>query len=305
MDVEQVKQERDEIIRRFGPWTAHNIRLAGNLTTIDGQDEGSSNQLQRLMQFVADITREPFANLRVVDLGCLEGLYAIEFAQHGATVVGIEGRAPSITKARFAQKVLGLTNLEFAQDDVRNLSREKYGKFDVVLCVGILYHLSAPDVFSFAQKLSEVCVRLAIIDTHVSLASREHRTHRGKTYWGVTYHEHRPGATTEEKADALWASLDNEQSFWLTRPSLYNLLQDVGFTSVYECRNPPEINQPSDRITLLAVKGEPARVVSTPQVTPIPERRWAERQVRRVSVMNILRQKKFYPRLQRIKKLLT
>ena len=45
------------------------------------------------------------------------------------------------------------------QDDVRNLSVEKHGEFDVVLCLGNLYHLGAPDVFSFAARLSEVCRR--------------------------------------------------------------------------------------------------------------------------------------------------
>jgi hypothetical protein len=29
---------------------------------------------------------------------------------------------------------------------VRNLSEQRYGRFDVVLCVGLLYHLNEPDV---------------------------------------------------------------------------------------------------------------------------------------------------------------
>ncbi|MBI3796935.1 MAG: methyltransferase domain-containing protein, partial [Deltaproteobacteria bacterium] len=93
-----------------------------------------------------DFLHQPLHNLRVLDLGCLEGMYALEFAQHGAQVLGIEGRLANIEKARFAKRVLGFSNCDFVQDDVRNLSLAKYGDFDVVLCCGILYHLDAPDV---------------------------------------------------------------------------------------------------------------------------------------------------------------
>ncbi|MBC1220039.1 bifunctional 2-polyprenyl-6-hydroxyphenol methylase/3-demethylubiquinol 3-O-methyltransferase UbiG, partial [Nostoc sp. UCD120] len=86
--------------------------------------------------------------MRILDLGCLEGLYSIGLALHGATVVGIEGREVNFQKAKFAKECLGLNNLEFIQDDVLNLSPEKYGYFDIVLCCGILYHLNVPEVFN-------------------------------------------------------------------------------------------------------------------------------------------------------------
>jgi hypothetical protein len=40
---------------------------------------------------------------------------------------------------------MGLPNVEFVTDDVRNFSRERYGAFDVVICSGILYHLPGKD----------------------------------------------------------------------------------------------------------------------------------------------------------------
>ena len=41
---------------------------------------------------IQDITQCNFKELRILDLACLEGQYAIEFAMQGAEVVGIEGR---------------------------------------------------------------------------------------------------------------------------------------------------------------------------------------------------------------------
>ena len=61
------------------------------------------------------------------------------------------------TKAIFAKNIHNLNKLEFYQDDVRNLSREKYGEFDIVICSGILYHLDSLDVFPFLEKVYEVC----------------------------------------------------------------------------------------------------------------------------------------------------
>lgn len=47
---------------------------------------------------IQDITQCDFKNLRILDLACLEGHYAIEFAMQGATVVGIEGRESNVQK---------------------------------------------------------------------------------------------------------------------------------------------------------------------------------------------------------------
>ena len=54
-------------------------------------------------------------------MGCEEGVFSIEFAQHGANTVGVEIREANIEKAKFCKDVLKLHNLEFRKDDVRNI----------------------------------------------------------------------------------------------------------------------------------------------------------------------------------------
>jgi hypothetical protein len=44
------------------------------------------------------------------------------------------------------------------------------------------------------------------------------------------------------------------------------LLHDVGFTSVCECNVPLEPGKPENRITVVAVKGEPVRISSYPWI---------------------------------------
>ena len=261
MDIEQ---ERQRIITTYGPWTAHNIRLAEGLYTIGERVVGDEIKLRRVVQIVADSARKPFSEMRILDLACLEGLYAVEFARQGATVVGIEGREANIEKARFAQRALGLGNVTFVEDDVRNLSEEKYGLFDVALCLGILYHLDRPDVFRFLEKIAAVCQGILVIDTHISLQPVVSSLYRGRRYWGRIHAEHHPSATPGERLKQLWSSLDTPNSFWLTRASLFSFLKQVGFTSAHECWVPVEARKPAGRITVLAVKGQPRQVLSAP-----------------------------------------
>lgn len=266
MDIETIKRKKSELIERYGQWTAHNIQLADGLYTIDNRLVGDEIKLRRILQIVSDIAAKPLEELRVLDLACLEGLYSIEFARHGAEVVAIEGRKANIEKARLAKEVLSLTNLELIQDDVRNLSVDRHGMFDVVLCLGVLYHLDVPDVFHFVENIAEVCGGFAIFDTHVSLTEERCHNYRGHKYGGKNYVEHSVDSTPEQREQALWASLDNTASFWFTKPSLCNLIARSGFSSVYECSAPSEMEKPEDRITLLAMRGEDVRLLSTPLV---------------------------------------
>lgn len=270
MDRARVERELREIVARFGPWSAHNIRLAGDLYTIGNEVVGDEIKLRRILRTVADVAGRPLATLRILDLACLEGMYAVEFARHGAQVVGIEGREQNLAKARFAKEVLALPTLEFVHDDVRNLSRAKYGEFDVVLCLGILYHLDAPDVFVFLERMAEVCRGFAVIDTHIATNAAGSCVHQGRTYRGRTFAEHDPASTPADRAADLWSSLDNVESFWPTRASLLNALAHAGFTSTYECAMPPEPTKPADRITLVAARGRPLSLLGSPQLDAQP-----------------------------------
>src|SRR4051794_23814079 len=80
--------------------------------------------------------------------------------------------------------------------------------------------------------------RMLAIDTHFSLNGPETLEFEGHNYYGRFVREHSEGASVEDKAAKCWASLDNEVSLWLTKPSLLNLLNRVGFATVYEVASP-------------------------------------------------------------------
>jgi SAM-dependent methyltransferase len=252
MDISEIFREKKEIIEKYGEWTAHSILLAPNVWTVEGK-ENSSGRPGLYLRVAQDFLRTSLENVRVLDLGCLEGMYAFEFAKHGAEVVAIEGRLANIEKARFANRVLGFNKCQFIQDDVRNLDYEKFGRFEVVLCCGIFYHLDTPDVFILLEKMAEMCKCLLIMDTHVAvekttdlrLGNKVCVEYKGEKYSGRYY---------KEMIESPWAALSNNNSFWFDRKSLYRAIRAAGFRKVYEELEPHILSDNNDRLTLVLLK---------------------------------------------------
>jgi SAM-dependent methyltransferase len=287
-----LRGEKDAIEARYGPWTAHNVRLAAGLYTISPEPAGDEVKLRRVTQLALDAFDGSLRGVRVLDLACLEGMYSLELAGRGADVVAIEGREANIAKARFGAHTLGL-EVDFQLGDVRDLSRERHGEFDLVLALGILYHLDDADLFPFVARISDVCRRALIVDTGVGSAGAEELEHEGATYRGVHLVEHAPDSTEEQREGAVWSSLDNLTAVALTRPSLERLLARRGFTSVLECHVPAEPQKEVDRVTLLALKGAPVEslLVPPPASDPadVPERHALGRRLEAAPLARALR----------------
>jgi tRNA (mo5U34)-methyltransferase len=79
----------------------------------------------------------------VLDIGCNAGFYSIQMKQRGASrVVAIDSDPGYLAQARFAAEVTG-AEIEFHQLDVYNVG-DLHEKFDVVIFMGVLYHLRHP-----------------------------------------------------------------------------------------------------------------------------------------------------------------
>ena len=259
----------------YGEWSydiplPHNVWTRGNLQV-------PHTRLKRIVQVVSDLSRKPLPECRILDLGCLDGIFSIEFAKQGAKTIGVEIREANIRKAIFCKEALGLQNLDFRQDDVRNISVESYGRFDAIICSGILYHLPAADAIDLITHMYDMVNRVVVIDTHVALNPIERFVYGDDEYWGSIFREHSDSATQEEKAKAHWSSADNLTSFWFTRPSLVNILSKAGFSSVYECFIPAHLNfgkpglEHRNRCTFVTLKDDICDIAMSPSVNTLQE----------------------------------
>src|SRR6185312_7210034 len=106
-----------------------------------------------------DLAGRPFDTLRILDLGCGEGAYAIEAALRGAEVLALDARTQRMALGAACAVHHGLRRVRFVQEDVRRLTRTTHGTFDVVYLLGLLYHLDVPDLFSVLEHVADVCTR--------------------------------------------------------------------------------------------------------------------------------------------------
>jgi SAM-dependent methyltransferase len=279
MDAAALRAERDRLAREHGPWQ-DNVALGEGLSTVRPYATAEERRTQAVLQAVADGLGGELRGARVLDLGAAEGRHSIEFASHGAEVLAVEGRRGNCEKLRFLKDALSLDRLEVMQGDVRDLSPETHGQFDVVLCLGLLYHLEGEAAVRLIQAIGRMTRRLAVVDTLCSLVPRREVVVDGRTYSGRPIREFDPRVSQEEEERLSRSSIGNPESLWLTRASLFNALSDSGFSSVLELRV-PRFGQTRDRVQLVAFRGTREMLLSAPGGDRLDIERWPEREALR------------------------
>jgi tRNA (mo5U34)-methyltransferase len=136
---EFTREQIREDIRKLGKWF-HNIDLNGVMTA---PDHFLGDYPNIKFKNFADSIPSDLSGKTVLDIGCNAGFYSIEMKRRGALrVVGIDSDERYLSQARYAARVLG-TDIEFRNMSVYDVAllREK---FDVVIFMGVLYHLRHP-----------------------------------------------------------------------------------------------------------------------------------------------------------------
>ena len=271
--TEALSERRRRIIEDHGQWVGYNLDLGpGGYTIGRGQVGLAERMLQQITQIVADHAGT-LAGLRVLDLGSHEGGYSIALAQQGALVTSVESRSAHIAKARFAADALRIGDkITVIQDDIRNVDVDRFGEFDVVLCLGVLYHLEAHDAAALCQHMRAMC-RFTVIRTAVALRTAGRVRIGDHVYRGLVYDEN-PGTQPG-------ASIDNPSSFFFTQASLLNLLADSGFTSVTQVVQPHigESERMAGTTTVVAFSGEQLEPTFLPEISRLPAARVKERRL--------------------------
>lgn len=245
----------------------HNLLLPNGNYTIDKETPlFSSSKVwtsidKTIQRFYVPHAGKTIAESRAVDLGCYEGGYAVELARMGFETVGIEARETNMQYCNYLQQHAGLSNLSFVQGDVRDM--DKMAPFDVTLCYGLLYHLNDP--VAFLKKMSACTTNMLLLNTHYAterdltyglgwhinkfvvspiqkrmpILNFRHNYKlssvcENEGYKGRWYYEWDKHVSKEKLEKNVWASFNNNRSFWLCKKQLINALHDVGFHTVFE-----------------------------------------------------------------------
>lgn len=98
-------------------------------------------------------------NTKVVELGCGAGYYALHFAGKCREYLGVDLVPENVALLERKIKRRGLTNVKAQVGDATNLSEIPDGSFDVVLCLGPLYHLPQGERALVLSECSRICRR--------------------------------------------------------------------------------------------------------------------------------------------------
>lgn len=155
----------------------------------------------------------PLEGRRVLDVGAGPGLLAQSFVERGCQVVCLEGRKENVERMHQLHPDLDGRVFDVEADDWSSL-----GRFDVVFCYGLLYHVQNP--FRLLRNLGSVCGDLLLLSTAVA----DHRL---------------PLVVMEEETASYTQALENVGC--RPTPSFVALaLRSAGFNHVYGATTPPD-----------------------------------------------------------------
>jgi tRNA (mo5U34)-methyltransferase len=134
----------------------HRIEIMPGVITPGVNDSARALELLNLPQ---DCTGK-----RVLDLGTRDGFFAFELEKRGAEVLAMDYQPMERTGFGVMAEILG-SKVTFVQDNIYNISSEKYGKFDIVLFLGLIYHLRDP--LGALDIIRDICQGELYLETQV------------------------------------------------------------------------------------------------------------------------------------------
>ena len=101
-----------------------------------------------------------------IDIACHQGWFSTKLAEMGVKdVLAVDARPEHVADATLIRDALGLRNMRVQQSDVHALTAQATGRFDIVLMLGLIYHLENPvGALRTAHALTR---RICLVETQI------------------------------------------------------------------------------------------------------------------------------------------
>jgi tRNA (mo5U34)-methyltransferase len=143
------------LIAAYPRWY-HRIEVRPGVITPGVND--SPLQLE-MLQLPADCS-----GMRVLDIGARDGFFSFELERRGAEVLAVDYMPAERTGFPIAARLLG-SRVVFRQANIYDLTPAEMGTFDLVLFLGLLYHL--PDPIRAIRIVRRLCSSRMYLETLV------------------------------------------------------------------------------------------------------------------------------------------
>ncbi len=167
VDAELLKQRIDA----FPRWHYQFDFGDGVLTPLADPAEANRHE-QRRRYFFDALVRLHGGSLqgkRVLDLGCNAGFWSLQAIEAGADfILGVDGRQMHVEQAELVFEAKGVDRSRYRFEEANIFTHDFAEKFDIVLCLGLMYHISKP--FELFELFDGVDASVVVIDTSVSFA---------------------------------------------------------------------------------------------------------------------------------------
>lgn len=163
------QQEIEQQIEALGPWF-YPFDFGGGVHTTSNVPPHVTDIFETRRLMVDAVVTAHFAErlkqIRCLDIGCHEGFYSFAMAQLGVErITGFDVREANLNKARFAAERLGHPAITFQQGNIEDLDPAALGSHELVLFLGVLYHLENP--MRALRNLAALTSELCVIETQV------------------------------------------------------------------------------------------------------------------------------------------
>jgi SAM-dependent methyltransferase len=167
MDATELKER----IAGFPRWH-YQFDFEGGVSTPIGKPEEMNRHRQRrnyFFQALLQINGGTLEGKRVLDLGCNAGFWSLQAIEAGAEfVLGVDGREMHVEQANLVFEAKGVEQERYRFEEANIFTHDFSEKFDIVLCLGLMYHISKPvELFEIMDKVN---AEMVVIDTSVSFA---------------------------------------------------------------------------------------------------------------------------------------
>lgn len=144
------------------PRWRHRIELPCEVTTPGWAD---TSTLLANLNLPLDLTGKT-----VLDVGCSDGLFSFECERRGAKrVLAIDNWSatglPSDNGFKTAHALIE-SRVEYLRADLFDITPEEHGRFDLILFLGVLYHLRHP--LLGLERIAQLCNEQLIVETLIS-----------------------------------------------------------------------------------------------------------------------------------------
>jgi SAM-dependent methyltransferase len=132
-----------------------------SVSAIFDEEHYAEARRNRMTNLLAHIDIQRLAGMNVVELGCGAGDLGEELARRGAIVTSVDAVDEHLRalKQRYPSRTV-------RQVDLERLDPRELGRFDAILCFGLLYHLATPTIFlqSCAAMADELWLETVVQD---------------------------------------------------------------------------------------------------------------------------------------------